>query len=198
MNRKSRLFTFAGSLLAVSVITALALAGPPKGGSEGGGSKTERPDPQALVGQPAPDFNLPILGNTKSVKLADLKGQVVFLDYWATWCPPCRKSLPHVQEMANDTELTQKGLRVYAVNCKETVDKARTFVKENNYSFTVLMDEKGKWGNSYNVRGIPQSVVIGRDGTVKKVFVGFGEGMEKEMRAAIEEALKEEAPTKTS
>ena len=78
------------------------------------------------------------------------------------------------------------------------MDKARTFVKENNYTFTVLMDEKGKWGNSYNVRGIPQSVVIGRDGTVKKVFVGFGEGMEKEMRAAIEEALKEEAPTKTS
>src|SRR6266567_6324367 len=81
-------------------------------------------DTNALVGKQAPDFALKTLDD-KDVKLSDLKGNVVVLDFWATWCPPCRKSLPHLNKVANDKELADKGLKVFAVNCRETKDKVK-------------------------------------------------------------------------
>jgi peroxiredoxin len=188
--KKNWLTTLTACSLVVA-IAAFAFAGPGKG-DDAQGTTT------SLVGKPAPDWSFPVLGNAKTIKLSTLKGDVVFMDYWATWCPPCRESLPHVQELANDTSLTSKGLHVFAINSKEPIAKAKKFVTDNKYTFTVLMDEQGKFGKDYLVRGIPTSVVVGRDGTIKKVFVGFSEGGEKEIRAAIEEALKEEAPAKTS
>src|SRR5262249_25381466 len=86
---------------------------------------TEKADTQSLAGKPAPDWSFPVLGNTKNVKLSELKGNVVMMDYWATWCPPCRASLPHVNDFANDKALAEKGLRVFAINDKETPDKAK-------------------------------------------------------------------------
>src|SRR3954451_4215409 len=76
------------------------------------------PDTTTLMGKPAPEFSLATL-DKHEVKLADAKGKVVMLDFWATWCPPCRASLPHVQKLATDEALHKKGLVVWVVNDKE-------------------------------------------------------------------------------
>jgi thiol-disulfide isomerase/thioredoxin len=153
-------------------------------------------DTSSLEGKPAPAWAFPVLDKAQTVKLGDLKGSVVVVDYWATWCPPCRASLPHLNDLSKETELASKGLKVFAVNSKEKAEKVRDFVKQNKYTFTVLMDEKGAFGRDYLVEGIPTTVVIGRDGTVKKVFIGYDEGGEKELHQAVEEALKETPPSK--
>lgn len=146
-------------------------------------------DTTSLVGNPAPDFTLQTTDD-KQVKLADLKGSVVLLDYWATWCGPCRESLPHLQKIHEDKELTDKGLKVYAVNLREDKAKAKGYVDENKLTFPVLLDKEGETAKAYLVSGIPTTVVIGRDGKIAKAFIGFSDESEKEIRAAVKDALK--------
>jgi peroxiredoxin len=189
-----------GALAIVLAVGAFAFALPKgdKGSGDPAAGAAPKGDTKALEGQPAPDWSFPILGSVKSVKLSELKGNVVLVDYWATWCPPCRASLPNINALANDNELKEKGLRVFALNSKESVEKARKYVDENKFTFTVLMDQNGKFGKEYHVRGIPTTVIVGRDGTIKNVFIGYGDGSDEKLRAAIDEALKEEMPTKPS
>jgi len=163
--------------------------------AQAGGDKKD--STMALQGKAAPDFTLKTLDG-KEVKLSDQKGSVVLMDFWATWCPPCRKSLPHVQEMSADKELAAKGLKVWAVNAHEQADKVSNFTKENNYSFQVPMDAEGATMKDYKVQGIPTTVIVGRDGNVKKVFIGYGEESAKQIDKAVKEALAEPAPGKTS
>jgi len=147
--------------------------------------------PEDLKGKTAPDFSLKTTKD-KSVTLSDLKGKVVVVDFWATWCPPCRLSLPHIQKLSEDKDKFKEGLRVLAVNAREGKDKIDPFLEKNKYTFAVPMDSSGSAMGAYGVRGIPTTVVIGRDGSVKAVFVGFnpnegGKGVDE----AVEKALKE-------
>ena len=174
-----------------SFIAALALlvtAGLTVAGQQGG------PGPKDLEGKAAPDFTLQTLDG-KEVKLSDQKGKVVLIDFWATWCPPCREGLPHIQKIADDTTMAEKGLVVWAVNVKETKDKIEPFMKEQKLTFAVPVDKDGAVMKKYNVSGIPTTLVIGRDGTVKKAFVGFGPGGEKQIHKAVEDALAEAEPS---
>jgi thiol-disulfide isomerase/thioredoxin len=153
-------------------------------------------DTTSLKGKPAPDISLKTTDD-KDFKLSELKGDVVVLDFWATWCPPCRKSLPHLNKVANNKELAEKGLKVFAVNSQETKAEAKDFASKNNYTFTMPLDAKGDAGKSYLVVGIPTTVIVGRDGSIKDVFIGFGgEESEKQLDAAIENALKDPKPQK--
>lgn len=142
----------------------------------------------SLVGKPAPDFTLTTLDG-KEVKLSSLKDNVVVLDFWATWCPPCRKSLPHLQELSKNEEMAKKGLKVLAVNLREKSDTVEKFVKDGNFSFTVPMDTDGAVAKTYGVQGIPTTVIVGKGGNVQDVFVGFGPGSAEKMDAAINKAL---------
>jgi peroxiredoxin len=186
-----KLRTLIATSLVLALTAALALA---QYGS-GKNNKPKQPaDTRSLEGKKAPDFTLPMIDG-QDLKLSEQKGNVVVLDFWATWCGPCVKALPHVQELASDTELAQKGLKVYAVNMTtwkpETEEKAREFVKANNYTFPVPLDREGKLAESYKIQGIPTQVVIGRDGMIKKVFVGDGG---ENLTKAIEQALRAKAP----
>ncbi len=145
-------------------------------------------DTMELSGQPAPEIALKTLAG-KEVKLSDQKGKVVMVDMWATWCPPCRASLPHVQEVATNKALAEKGLVVWAVNQRENPAKVKAFLAKNKYDFTVLMDAHGQAARAYGVRGIPTTVIIGRDGKVANVFIGFGQGSAQAIDAALEKAL---------
>ena len=149
-------------------------------------------DPTELEGKPAPGFSLETLDG-KPIQLSDLKKNVVVLDFWATWCPPCRKSLPHIEELSKKKDLADKGLKVLAVNAHEDKDKVEKFMKDGNYSFTVPMDKDGAVMKDYGIKGIPTTVVVSRGGKVHKVFVGFGDDSPKELDKAIEEAMKEGA-----
>ena len=137
----------------------------------GAGQQAEQQAGAALIGKPAPDFQLTTLDG-KSVSLADLKGQVVVLDFWASWCPPCIESLPHLGKLYDEK---QDGVKVFAVNLREEKSKIEAFLKSRNLNVPVLLDSEGEVASEYNVISIPQTVVIGKDGTVKNVFVGLGD-----------------------
>jgi len=152
--------------------------------NQGGGGEA---DP--LEGQAAPDFTLEGLDG-KAVTLSDLKGSVVVLDLWATWCGPCRASLPHLDKMYQANK--EKGVKVFAVNLQEDKETVEGFVKETMLTVPVLMDTEGEVGGKYHADSIPRTIIIGKDGNVRKVFVGFGGDASAEaMNQAVDEANEE-------
>jgi thiol-disulfide isomerase/thioredoxin len=144
-----------------------------------------------LLGKNAPEFSLPTLaGGTASN--ADLKGHVTIVDFWATWCEPCRTSMPHLQQLAANPELSAKGLRVLAVNATNQDDRAdvEAYMKEMSFTFPVPLDENGMMTQAFQVRGFPTTFVVGRDGTVRNVFVGVRPDTLKALDEAVAAALK--------
>ncbi len=139
------------------------------------------------VGATAPDFELESLEG-KTVKLSELRGKPVFLDFWATWCGPCRRALPHTQAFS---EKYKDKAHIFAVNVREGKETVKAFMERNKYSFPVLMDKTGEVASAYRVSGIPQFVVIDANGKVALVKVGYGPGVEKELERALEKAIKE-------
>jgi thiol-disulfide isomerase/thioredoxin len=142
------------------------------------------PEHTAMEGQPAEDFTLETLADSKPIKLSELKGKVVVLDFWATWCGPCRGWLPIVAKAHRD--YAAKGLVVYAVNERETEPKVREYLEKQKLDVPVLMDLSGSVGSNYHSTAIPLTVIVGRDGKVFRVMVGLHD--EEDLRDALHEA----------
>lgn len=152
-----------------------------------GVSKVEKKKDETIE-QKAPDFTLSTLDG-KKVSLKDFKGKkVVVLDFWATWCPPCRRAMPIVQEVSN--ELKDKDVVFLAVNVDEDKAKVPDFVKNAGITLTVLLDTDGKVANSYNVTSIPRMFIIDKNGIIKAGHSGFSAEMKEELKKEILEALK--------
>jgi len=141
-------------------------------------------------GKPAPDFTLRTVDG-QTVRLSDRRGKVVLLDFWASWCGPCRASLPHIQEASESDSWANRGLVVWAVNARQSAEDVGYFLANNQYTFTALLDEDGAVMSKYGVRGIPMTVLIGRDGKVENVWVGYGDDSAREIDDAIDKALME-------
>jgi thiol-disulfide isomerase/thioredoxin len=129
-------------------------------------------DTKSLKGKAAPDFSLKT-ADDKDVKLSEHKGKVVVLDFWATWCPPCVKGLPHINELGQDKARADKGLVVLAVNVQEKPEQVKKFMEAKKLALTVPMDAEGKASEAYMVQGIPTTVIVDRDGKISEVFVGL-------------------------
>lgn len=152
----------------------------------------EKDDTSSLKGKQAPAFSLKELGG-RQVNSSELGGRVVLIDFWATWCPPCVKSLPHVNELAGKKELAEQGLVVLAVNAREQAPKIQQFLNDKGMkNLIVPIDTDGGMMNKYLVQGIPTTVVINRDGTIADVFVGSGN--DSNIDASIAKALAVKAP----
>jgi thiol-disulfide isomerase/thioredoxin len=138
------------------------------------------------VGSDAPDFKLTTL-NGKTVELSKLRGKPVFIDFWATWCGPCRRALPHTQKLA---EKYGKDAHILAINLKEDPDTVRQFIQSNNYTFTVPMDTDGSVAAQYRVRGIPHFVLIDARGKIQFVQIGYGPGIEQRFETELRKAIQ--------
>lgn len=120
------------------------------------------------IGALAPGFALPTLDG-QTVSLDELRGQPLVLNFWATWCSPCRMEMPYLQAAFN-----QKGeeVRFIAINLGDNEEKARQFVQYMRMSFTVALDLDLAVGNAYNVRYIPTTFLIDKEGVIRHIKVG--------------------------
>lgn len=122
------------------------------------------------VGDAAPEFAL--LDPDGNVhQLSDFRGQVVWVNFWATWCGPCRRELPDIQQLAN--EFSDQGLVVLAVNQRESDNTAVNFWKELDLELPILMDSNGDVSVQYRLRGLPNNYFIDRDGVLRAFDLGF-------------------------
>jgi peroxiredoxin len=136
-----------------------------------------------LTGHEAADFTLNDLDG-KPVTLKDLRGKVVLLDFWATWCGPCRIEMPRLEALHK--ELKAKGLVVLGINQREEATRARAYIERSGYSFPILLDKEGVASDAYQVSAIPTLLVIDKAGKVSSHFVGLRE--ESVLREAIAKA----------
>jgi len=129
------------------------------------------------------DFTLTGLDG-KPVKLSSFRGNsVVILDFWATWCPPCRMSMPILQKLQDS--LGSRGLVVLSIDQGEDPDIVRNFIKKNNYTLHVLLDPGGQAASAWGVRGLPTLFVIDKEGVVRDQEVGFNPAMEAKLTELI-------------
>jgi len=141
------------------------------------------PTEQPLQGQTAPDFTLESLDN-RPVTLSALRGQVVVLDFWATWCGPCVESLPHLQDIHD--RYAGQGVVVLAINIHDDPEEVARFVRENDYTFTILLDPDREVADAYGVWGIPHTVVVDAQGILHQVPEGPA-GVEEALQGMLEQ-----------
>jgi peroxiredoxin len=144
--------------------------------------------PAPVVNHPAPDFTLLDLTGAP-VQLAELRGQVVLINVWATWCPPCRAEMPAIQTVYE--QYRERGFTVIAVNIREDADTVRDFMAQNGLTFPALLDGDGAVSNLYQARVYPSSYFVDRAGVVRAVYRG---PMARSVIAGTVEQLIAEAP----
>ncbi len=137
-------------------------------------------DRKPVKGQPAPDF---VLRNTEGalVKLSDLRGKVVFVNFWASWCVPCKKELPDIQKLYD--EKRADGLEVLAINWQDDPATATSFFDSHNLTLPLLLDRSGSVYTQYRLQGLPDSFFIDREGNI--AALQFGSLTEAKMRERL-------------
>ncbi len=177
------------------LLSAVALAGSltvaacdSKGAASGDSAKNP------LVGNPAPPFSLDPLANSKSkVATKALTGKVVLVDFWATWCEPCKKSFPKLQELSVKYKVS--GFEILAVSEDDDdsgIDKKIvSFAESNGAKFPVAWDKDKAIAQKYNPATMPSSFLIDRKGVVRFAHIGYHEGEELELDKEIKDLLDE-------
>lgn len=152
----------------------------------------EEADGAPVEGNDAPATKLEMADGSQ-VDLADHKGKnIVVLDFWATWCAPCLQALPITSEVVR--KYADKGVVFYSVNFNEDKEKIAAFMEKKNFDFKVALDKGGELAKQYGVRGIPFTVVIGKDGKILKIHSGLQPDFQAQLSKEIENALAQEIP----
>ncbi len=169
-------------LILVAGLAWIGISADPAGNAGAGGV----PAPQA--GFLAPDFTLKT-PEGETFTLSKLQGKAVLINLWATWCPPCRAEMPAIQKLYD--EYKDRGLVVLAVNSTVQDDPfaIAPFIEEYRLTFPILLDETGEVSQAYQLRSLPSSYFIRRDGIINEVVIG-GPMSEALLRTRIEDILE--------
>jgi peroxiredoxin len=161
----------------LAVVTALATVGP-----------APRAETAPEMGREAPDFTLPDLAG-KATRLGDWRGKkAVLVNFWATWCEPCREELPSLERLSRER---RDVIEVVGVNLDVLgPNRVRAYVRELGLTFVVLLDPKQKIGALYRIRGVPASFIVGKDGVVRYRELGYRDWTDREARFIVDEALR--------
>ena len=125
--------------------------------------------------------------NGRETSLSAFDGRLVFLNFWATWCGPCRAEIPSMEQLYG--ELQDQGFTILAVNSQEPLEQVSAFVEESGMSFPVLLDTDGKVGAVYGVRAIPTTYIIGPQGAILGRMVGTRDWNSPEIISLVKELL---------
>jgi thiol-disulfide isomerase/thioredoxin len=161
--------------------------GGPEASTDSRSAGTESP----LVGQPAIPFDLDMLDGSP-FKLANHKGRVVVLDFWATWCGPCLQSMPLIDGVVR--EFAAGSVELFAVNMEEQPEQIKSTLERHKLKVPVVLDRDGVVAAKYAVTAIPQTVVIDREGKIARLFVGGGKKTAESLRKALQELSVEKTP----
>src|SRR2546430_14007333 len=134
-------------------------------------------------GDPAPACSVPLVDGSRTVSLADYRGQVVYLDFWASWCGPCRESFPFMNELQR--ELAGRGLQILAISVDKTAEDARRFLARYPAQFTVAVDTAAACPAAFQLQGMPSSYIIDKSGAVRPVHPGFRNRDRAEIRKQL-------------
>ena len=147
-----------------------------------------QPPRKELIGQAAPDFILTDMDG-QAMKMADLRGKVVLIDFWATWCGPCKKAMPEVQvlhEIYPEQDLVILGINSW----ERQADQVKPFLEENKITYRILLDSNNEVIGQYGVVGIPTLFLIDKKGTIRYSFQG-AQTSNQALQQALEELLNE-------
>ncbi|MBY0401822.1 TlpA family protein disulfide reductase [Myxococcota bacterium] len=139
------------------------------------------------AGDRAPDFSAPSLDGKGNVSLAQYRGKVVYLDFWASWCAPCLKAVPEIEAMRK--ELAGEKFQVVAVNLDQQTKKALRFLEKNPVGYPSASDPKGRLPKQFGVDTMPTSYLIDAQGVIRLVHRGFKRGDGEKLRAEIRKLL---------
>lgn len=144
---------------------------------------------QALpIGQAAPDFTLKNLAG-KNLNLAEQRGNIILINFWASWCGPCRKEMPVLQKLQDKYQ--DLGVQVWGINVEQENQAGKDFLADLSLSFPIFFDPTNTLSKTYQVEAMPTTVIIDRDGHVRYVYKGYKEGYEKKYAKAIKTLIRE-------
>ena len=146
------------------------------------------PSIMAAVSKPTPNVAVQA-ANGAAVRLGDYKGKVVLIDFWASWCPPCKTSFPALDLLYRAYQ--EKGLEVLAVNLDERRQDADAFLGAHPHRLTVLYDPKGVSPQAFGVKGMPSSFLIDRAGNIRFTHMGYSGNVDDSYRQEIAQLLSE-------
>lgn len=136
-----------------------------------------------LLQSPSPSF-----ANPKNLDLSQYEGKVIYVDFWASWCGPCRKSFPWMNQL--QSQYKDEEVVILAINVDSDPAEAQKFLQQNPAHFKVLYDPKGEIAEQFQVEAMPSTYLFNRDGVVKYLHRGFRKGDEEKLQSYINQLLK--------
>lgn len=137
------------------------------------------------IGTSAPEFALP--GSKQEVKLSDYRGKVVYLDFWASWCAPCKRSFPWMNALQK--RYGEKGLQIIAISLDAKVADAKQFLLESPVDFVIAFDSSGSSGKQFAIKGMPSSFLLDANGKILHRHAGFNDEKAVQIEQQIKAAL---------
>ncbi|MGO2012435.1 MAG: TlpA family protein disulfide reductase [Pseudoalteromonas sp.] len=141
------------------------------------------------VKETAPAFSLPLLNNEHTITLSDYKGKVVYVDFWASWCVPCRRSFPFLNALRK--EYADKGFEVIAINLEQESEAANAFLAQHPVSYPVVAGYNSTVGTDYEIIAMPTAYIIGKNGNIRVKHMGFNPAQKDYLEAVVDKLVSE-------